>query len=359
MEAVKRVFIQIVTWNHARYLPDLFTSLDDQISDEWTVTVIDNASTDGSLAWLQTARPTCSVLRNFRNQGFARGHNQGFALALSRWRSTSNEAIGEQRDLDKCYCFLVNPDTILDPSCISEIVTFMDSHPNVMIAGPKLHRAIRHRREEGDAVDIERTNVFDSAGIVLKKNRTCVERGEGEEDRGQYDSAEVFGISGAAMVVRASAISTLTMGQDAPFDEEFFAYKEDVDLCWRARLFGLGVSLIPKAIVWHYRYARASQVKGMRGLFLGQRSRSANVNMYSRRNQIWMEWKNDDFANRLLHLPWRLWRMSMALGAVIVLPSHMKAVLEAFSGRLRMKEKRKEIQKRRKLSPEEMRNWFV
>lgn len=355
MEAVKRVFVQIVTWNHARYLPDLFASLDEQTSDEWSVTVIDNASTDGTLAWLQEMRPTCSLLRNFRNQGFARGHNQGIALALSRWRSDS----GEARDLDKSYCFLVNPDIVLDPRCIEEAVVFMDSHPNVVIAGPKLLRAVQHRDEEGESVNIERTKIFDSAGIILRKNRTSCERGAGEEDRGQYDGAEVFGISGAAMIIRASAISTLSMEQDAPFDEDMFAYKEDVDLCWRARLFGLEIAMIPSSIMWHHRYARASHVKGPIGLLLGQSSRSSMVNAFSRRNQLWMEWKNDDASNRLLHLPWRLWRMILAFGAVLVLPSHMKGVMQAFVGRARMKEKRKEIQKRRKMSPEEMRNWFV
>lgn len=358
MDAVKRVFVQIVTWNHARYLPDLFASLDEQTSQEWSVTVIDNASTDGTLAWLQEMRPTCSLLRNFRNQGFARGHNQGIALALSRWRAASSEAPEEARGLDKNYIFLVNPDIVLDPKCIEEAVLFMDSHPNIVIAGPKLLRAIQRRDEEGESVDIERTNIFDSAGILLKKNRTSCERGAGEEDRGQYDGAEVFGISGAAMMIRASAIAELSMDRDAPFDEDMFAYKEDVDLCWRARLFGLKVALIPHAIMWHHRYARASHVKGPIGLLLGQRSRSGMVNSLSRRNQMWLEWKNDDASNRLVHLPWRLWRMILALGA-IVLPSHAKGVLQAFAGRTRMKEKRKEIQKRRKISPEEMRNWFV
>lgn len=350
MEAVKRVFIQIVTWNHARFLPDLFASLDAQTSDEWTVTAIDNASTDGTVAWLQQARPTCSILRNFKNQGFSRGHNQGIALALSRWR--------EARDLDKRYCFLVNPDIILDANCISEMVAFMDTHPNVMIAGPKMYRAIRRRDEEGEAIEAERTNIFDSAGILLKKSRLACERGAGEEDRGQYDGAEVFGVSGAGMVIRASAIQALSMDQDAPFDEDFFAYKEDVDLCWRARLFGMEIAMIPKAILWHYRYARQSSVKGPVGQLIAHASRSGSVNVYSRRNQMWMEWKNDDPSNRWLQLPWRIWRMLLGFVSAIVLPAHTKGVVKAYAGRLRMLEKRKEIQKRRQVTPEQMRRWF-
>lgn len=351
MEAVKRVFVQIVTWNHAGFLPDLFASLDEQTSDEWTATVIDNASTDGTVAWLQEARPSCSLLRNFRNQGFSRGHNQGIALALSRWR--------EERTLDKCYCFLVNPDTVLDSRCIEEAVTFMDSHPNVVIAAPKLYRAIRRRGEEEGTIEIEKTRLFDSAGVVLKKSRVAEERGRGEEDRGQYDGAPIFGVSGAAMIIRASAVAELSIGTDAPFDEDFFAYKEDVDLCWRARLFGLDVALMPNAVIWHHRYAKASEIKGPIGLFAGQRSRSAFVNTLSRRNQHWLEWKNDDRSNRFVHLPWRLIRIIISLGAVFVLPSHAKGVVQAFAGRARMREKRREIQKRRRVTPEEMRNWFV
>lgn len=347
---MKRVFVQIVTWNHARFLPDLFNSLDAQTSHEWTVTVIDNASTDGTLAWLQESRPECGLLRNFRNQGFARGHNQAISLALSRWR--------EAADLDRCYCFLVNPDTILAPSCIEEIVSFMDMHPNVAIAGPKLYRAMRRRDEEGESIEAERTNAFDSSGVILKKSRVICERGAGEEDHGQYDGAEVFGVSGAAMVIRASAISKLTMEHDAPFDEEMFAYKEDVDVCWRTRLFGLEIACIPRAVMWHYRYARAADIKGPIGLLMGQRSRSPLVNTLSRRNQIWTEWKNDDISNRFVHLPWRIWRIFIAFCSAIIFPSHTKAVLEAWAGRMRMKEKRKEIQKRRVLTPEQMRKWF-
>jgi GT2 family glycosyltransferase len=355
MEAVKRVFVQLVTWNSTRYLPDLFQSLDVQTSDEWSITVIDNASTDGTLTWLQETRPQCGLLRNFRNQGFARAHNQGMALALRRWKG----AEGPERDLDTCYCFLVNPDVILDPACISEIIAFMDSHPSVSIACPKMYRAIQKRNEDGESVDVERTHIFDSSGLLLKKNRFACERGSGEEDVGQYDEVVPFGVSGAGMVIRASAIQKLSMENDAPFDEDFFAYKEDVDLCWRARLFGLEIALIPRAIFWHYRYAREFGMKGPLGLLMGQRGRSSNVNMLSRRNQMWMEWKNDDLSNRWIHLPWRLWRMILALGAVIFLPSHLKGALQAYVGCSRMKEKRKEIQKRRTISPEQMRTWFV
>jgi GT2 family glycosyltransferase len=351
MEAIKRVFIEIVTWNHARYLPDLFASLDKQTSEEWSVTVVDNASTDGTLAWLKEYRPECPVLRNFRNQGFARGHNQAISLALSRWRDAA--------DLDRCYCFLVNPDTLLDPACIEEIVAFMDSHPNVVIAGPKLYRASRRAGEEGESVEVDCSHQFDSSGLVLRKDRTICERGSGEEDHGQYDGAPVFGVSGAAMVIRASAVPALSMGKDIPFDEEMFAYKEDVDLCWRARLFGLEISLIPKAVMWHYRYARASEHKGIKGLLAGQRSRSSFVNTYSRRNQLWVEWKNDDFSNRFVHLPWRLWKITLEFASMLIFRSHLKGVLEAWAGRGQIMEKRKEIQKRRVFSPEQMRHWFV
>jgi GT2 family glycosyltransferase len=351
MESAKKLVINIVTWNSARYLPNLFASIDAQTSDDFTVTVIDNASADDTLAWLQDARPGTAVLRNFRNQGFARAHNQGIALALSRWEG--------EHDLADRYIFLLNPDTILEPTCIAQVISFMDTHPDVDIAGPKLLRALRITDMDRDDEEVERTSVIDSTGISVLKSRKAVDRGAGEADKGQFDRIEPFGISGAAMVIRASAISDLAGGGDEVFDEDFFAYKEDADLSWRARLLGHRIALIPSATAWHCRTARKADDSGLRGAYRGQRERSSVLNRFSRRNQIWMEWKNDDTVSRLLHLPWRIPELLLRFGALIIFPSHLKAFIEAWMGRGRMQEKQKMIMARRKVSPEEMRALFT
>jgi len=351
MEAAKKLVINIVTWNSARYLPNLFESIDAQTSGDFTVTIIDNASADDTLPWLQESRPGVAVLRNFRNQGFARAHNQGIALARSRWEA--------DHDLKDRYILLLNPDTVLDATCIAQLISFMDTHPDVDIAGPKLLRAVRVMDMERDEEEIERSSIIDSTGIAISKSRKVTDRGAGEEDGGRFDQVEPFGISGAAMLIRASAISDVALGEDEVFDEDFFAYKEDADLSWRARLLGKRIALIPHALAWHCRTAKKSDKTGIQGALSGQQGRSSLINRYSRRNQIWMEWKNDDTVSRLFHLPWRIPELLLRLGALIIFPSHLRAFIEAWMGYGRMQTKRKALMARRKATPEEMRKWFV
>jgi GT2 family glycosyltransferase len=360
MDAAKRFAINLVTWNSARHLPAFFQSLDAQTFRDFTVTVVDNASTDGTLAWLGEHRPNETVLRNFRNQGFARAHNQGIALALSRWQGC---------DLSERFIFLLNPDTVLDATCMARLASFMLAHPETDIAGPKLLRAVRTVDEDGDEEEIERTTLIDSAGISMAKSRRAEDRGAGtafanaraagREDDGRYDRGEPFGISGAAMIMRASAAERLRLGENEVLDEDFFAYKEDVDVCWRARLFGMRIALIPHAVAWHCRTAKKPDISGTKGLFRGQNERSAAVNRLSRRNQIWMEWKNDDTVSRILHLPWRLPELALRFAALVIFPSHLRAYAQAWLGRGRMRAKRRMIMERRKATPAEMRKWFV
>lgn len=355
MEHAKRFVINVVTWNSERFLSNLFTSLEAQTSQEVTVSVVDNASTDGTQSWIQTHHPEVSMLRNFRNQGFARAHNQGMAIALSRWQ--------EDADLSQRYVCILNPDIVLDASCVEEIIRYMDAHPDVAIAGPKLYRAIRRTDDETDPYAIDRTDVIDSAGLSIKKTRTIIDRGAGEKDVGQYDRIAPFGISGAAMVIRASALKTLALTEHEIFDESFFAYKEDADLCWRARLLGLRIELVSTAIAWHHRFARdpggANQLSRMVRLLKTVWQRPPLVVRASRRNQIWMEWKNDDTVNRWTHVFWIILHGTLAIGASFMVPQYLRGTLEAWMGRGQIFAKRRLLMARRKVSAEEMRKWFI
>ena len=349
MESAKRLVINIVAWNHARFLPALFESLDAQTSGEFSVTVIDNGSTDGTVEWLEERRPEVTILRNRKNLGFARAHNQGIALARSRWELEGG--------YEKNIIFILNPDTMLAPSCIEELLAFMDARADVEMAGPKLLRATRVADREDGGVEFERTNTIDSTGISILRSRKVIDRGAGEEDTGQYDAIEPFGISGSALAIRASAVPFLAEHDAAVFDEDIFAYKEDADLAWRLRLFGGKAALIPAAIAWHQRYARASDRRGILGILRGQRSRSPLVNALSRRNKMWMEWKNDDWQNRLIHFPWRLPDLTLR-ACSLVFPSQLRGAIQAWRGLPMVLKKRKAIMARRRLTPEQMRKWF-
>lgn len=351
MEPAKTLSIQIVTWNSARYLPDLFESLDRQKSQDFTVTVVDNGSTDGTLEWLRLRQPGLILLRNFRNQGFARAHNQALALARTRW-------LEQGADLQFRYAFLLNPDCILHPNCVAELCYAMQAQPKVALAGPKLLRAVRQSEEEGERALVTLTNSIDSTGLVIKKSRQAEDRGAGEEDRGQYDQSEPFGISGAALVVRASTLTELQPANEL-FDEDFFAYKEDVDLAWRLRLLGREVAFLPRAIVWHYRRAKPTQRPGLLARWWNNRQREPSLKILSHRNQRWLEWKNDDWVNRFIHLPWLL-PETLARFCAVVLDRHaFRAMLLAWLGRSQIQAKRRELMRRRQTSPANMRRWLV
>ncbi|MCR4278912.1 MAG: glycosyltransferase, partial [bacterium] len=122
MRNAEKCSIHVVTWNSHRHLPVLFRSIDIQDTSAFTVTVVDNASGDGTTEWLKQQRPDTVLLRNFRNLGFAKAHNQAITLALSRWN---------YENLESRYILITNPDLEFDESAIRLMMEYLDAHPDV------------------------------------------------------------------------------------------------------------------------------------------------------------------------------------------------------------------------------------
>ena len=246
MDPAKKLAINLVTWNSRAYLGGFLASLTQQDSQNFSLTVIDNASDDGTVSWLQERHPYVAVLRNFRNQGFARAHNQAIELALSRWQ-------GE--DLKTRYIMVANPDLEFAPSALRVIIAFMDANPEIAACGPKLLRIFLRPDSHNEEYETTRSNIIDSTGLTINKMRRVYDRGAGEVDEGQYNETEpVFGISGACTIFRASNLLEAKLGNEF-YDEDFFAYKEDVDMAWRIQRLGFNTFYVPQAIVWHHRRA--------------------------------------------------------------------------------------------------------
>ncbi len=350
MDSAKTLSIHIVAWNSARYLPELFASLDAQTSKDFTVTVVDNASADGTASWLMEHRPDVVLLKNNRNQGFARGHNQAIALALQRWTLA---------DLEKRYVMIANPDLEFSPDAMAHLIAFMDAHPEVAVCAPKLLRTITSGNGDDGRLESERTQIIDAMGITLTKARRPIDRGAGEEDKGQYDAdTRIFGPSGACAVYRASALIQAKIGEDF-FDEEFFAYQEDVDLAWRMRLLGMEARLVPSAVVWHHRAAQSIPRGNWLAAWRLRRTKSAHINAFSTRNHGWLLLKNDQGSSMVLHLPWWLPYEAAKLIASVISPTQIKAQFASLAGIPRMLRKRRDIQKRTVASAAEMRKWFI
>jgi GT2 family glycosyltransferase len=134
---------------------------------------------------------------------------------------------------------LLNPDVSPDADYARLLIEGMQGSPRVAVATGKLLRPDRR--------------TLDSAGIVFPRHRRPRDRGSDQPDRGQFDRAELVGAaSGAAMMLRVAALESLRIDGEL-FDESFFAYHEDTDLCWRARRLGWQILYEPRAVALHRR----------------------------------------------------------------------------------------------------------
>ncbi len=349
MNEAQTLSVNVVTWNSRPYLPNLFASIKDQTFRNVSVTVVDNASQDGTVAWLHETHPSIAVLRNFRNQGFARGHNQGIALVLSRW---------PEANWSRRYILITNPDIEFAPECLSRLIEEMESDATLAACGPKLLCA-RTVGQDEDRMVTERTNVIDSTGIVISKSRRVTDRGAGEDDRGRFDrDTDVFGLSGACLCVRASVIADAKIAGEF-FDEDFFAYKEDVDIAWRMRRLGMRVRFVPRAVAWHVRAAPSLPSAGLVGAWRLRAQKPPYINFYSTRNHLWTIWKNDELLALLCHITSVVpYEFAKTLASCVSF-SALKGNLAAVAGCVKMFRKRRELSRRARVSGAAMRRWFV
>ncbi len=207
----------VVNLDGGPMLGECLESLVAQTYPALEIIVVDNGSTDGALdALLPRYGERVRIIRNPRNEGFARGNNQAFAVARGEW------------------LFLLNNDAVAAPDAIAELMAFVAGRPEV---GMLACRVLQY----------DRPNVFDSVGLLFYPDGVCRSRGWEEKDLGQYDRAEeVIAPHGCAAAYRKTMLD-LTGG----FDERYFAYLEDLDLGMRGQLCGWRAWYVPTATIRH------------------------------------------------------------------------------------------------------------
>ncbi len=291
------VAVSIVTWSNMKTIGEALASLRGQAYEDMSVLVVDNASSDGTTDFIRKEFPEVHILRNFKNLGFARAHNQAIEFA---------EHVAASHGNGETAILIMNPDVVLEKDCIKEMVEAMDRHPEAGSVGAKLLKIIKVENPDSGFRDAQKTDFLDSVGLRIFKNRRITDKGAGEVDRGQYDrEEEVFGVSGALCMYRLRALHAVS-GKSGFFDESFFAYKEDADLAWRMRRAGWSAWYAPKAIAYHYRSAYATEKRMLGRAFRERAAKSPFVNRLSARNHLWTVWKNDSLFNFFLHLPFIL-----------------------------------------------------
>ncbi len=186
--------------------------------------VVDNASSDETVATLRGAFPAVNVIGNASNLGFGRGNNVGLAAATGR------------------YLLLLNSDALVQPGALRALVEFMDAHPDAGACGPMLLNLDGTLQPSGRSLpNVWSVFVGTTKIYRLWKRDLYLERG-----RDYQQVARVGEISGAALLVRHEVYAQL-----GGFDPNFFAYYEDVDWCKRINEAGYVIYYVPTAQVMH------------------------------------------------------------------------------------------------------------
>ncbi len=267
--------------NHHSYrdLECCLDSLANQTAPPTRIFVLDADADPESLA---------AIRRGHGNVYFEAIPNIGYAAAANR-----AIALAERENVEADFFLLLNPDVILDRDFSERLVGAAQDRPAVALATGKL---LRRDRE-----------TLDSAGIDLPPNRRPRDRGSEQLDCGQFEAGEyLFGASGAALLLRRSAALELALDGEI-FDEDFFAYHEDTDLCWRSHLLGWRVYYEPSARAVH---ARGWQRDGRFAIPIA-------VRRHSFKNHYLELIKNESVLDLIRNLPrllvWELLRPGFAL----------------------------------------------
>lgn len=234
----RSVTVAIINFNGAPFLEELLHSLTNQKFPRFEILFIDNGSTDNSLAFVKYNHPGIRLMPLGENLGFARAGN--LAMRESRSELTA----------------LLNTDLRLEPDWLARLVMTAEMDPTIAAVSSKLRL-------------YDRPDHLNGVGGAMNRLGYTWDIGMNEEDRGQLDQpAEVLFASAGAALFRRKAF--LNAGE---FDEKFFMYHEDVDLCWRMWLLGHRVLTAPKAVAYHHFGGVTRSSRGMRWReLLGERN---------------------------------------------------------------------------------------
>lgn len=320
MDSTDLVSVIVVTWNHASFIPVCLEALAAQTYPRLEIIIVDNASQDGCADWVRAHYPQFRLLEQDRNLGFAAGFNCGARLATGNWLLS------------------VNPDLTPEPEFVSQLLKAAQADPQVGIAAPKLLRS-------------DDPNRLDSTGLFVDRRRRPYDRGQMQVDHGQYDHLlDIFGACGAAALYRKTMLDDIAVDNEY-FDADFFAYGEDADLAWRARLRGWRVCFVPQA--------RARHVRGWGDTLRKHSSEAPQGPRLALRNRYLMSLKNDRLGYWVIDLPWILSAELPRLAyLVFTRPLALLGLVDLMRLAPAAYRKRRSIRRARKVPDTELRPWF-
>lgn len=259
------VAIVILNWNGKAYLEQFLPSVCNTSYDNYKLVVADNASDDGSVAFLKKFYPDIELIILPQNLGFAKGYNEAL------------------KNVSADYYMLLNSDVEVEADWVQPMVQLLEADATNAACQPKI-------------LAFKNKSIFEYAGGAggwLDLFGYPFSRGRvfdiSEEDTGQYNQPQqVFWASGAALMIKSQVYHEV-----GGFDSFFFAHQEEIDLCWRLQLAGYKVYCCPQSVVYHV------------GGGTLPRGNSLKTYLNFRNNHIMMA-KNLPLAEKFWKLPFRM-----------------------------------------------------
>ena len=302
--AAKKVSVVILNYNGVEHIDECLSTVLNQTYPHYDVVVVDSASSDLSVNYIQSKYPDVMLLPFKENLGYARGNNIGI----------------EYTDGD--YVAILNNDTIVEPDWIKELVKTLQSRDDVCFATSKLK--IYHDRD-----------TINARGIVIHYTGPSFNNGLFERDDDNSSQMSVPGVNGCAFAARRDVLKEI-----GAFDPDFFMHMEDADLSLRARLAGYDILYVPTSVVYHkYRLNIGSNEKFYR----------------LERNRYLLLLKNYSTRTIVVLLPALLLTELMIIGYTFIwgrsyMSSKLKVLKWLYRNRKRIKIKREQVQKLRKVN---------
>ncbi|MDW8325447.1 MAG: glycosyltransferase family 2 protein [Anaerolineales bacterium] len=248
--------VVILNWNTRDLLRNCLKSVFASTGlSAYRVVVVDNASTDGSAAMVRAEFPQALLIESRANNGYAAGNNLGLRALGFADLVPSREGVLERESAGKGepprYALLLNPDTVVPPTALAEMVTYMDARPQVGIAGPRLVLP-------NGQLDLACRRSFPTPEVSFYRLTGLSRLFPRSRLFGRYNltylspdvETEVDSVVGAFMLVRGAAIA-----QAGLLDENFFMYGEDLDWALRIKQHGWQVRYNPAVTVLHVKRA--------------------------------------------------------------------------------------------------------
>lgn len=313
------IAIVVLNYNGKKFLDDCFESLFQSSYPNYKVYLLDNASTDDDVKYVQTKYPKVHIIQNPLNNGYCAAYNLAFDYCSEK------------------YIICLNNDVKVDKYWLEPLVELAESNEKIGAIQPKV-------------LSMKEPDMFEYAGAAggeMDKYGFPFMRGRLfqtlEKDLGQYnDTAHIFWASGAAMMVRKSALQT-----SGNLDEIIVHHMDEIDLCWRLLLSGFEVRIQPMAKIWHVGGATI-------------KSKSFKKTYWNHRNSIYLMLKNYEMGNAigrtLVHvlLDYIAFAQSLATGSFEVARGIVAAHFWILGNLKTISQQRKIVQSKRKINDAQM-----